>query len=134
MDKAISKKTPQEIIVSIIDKMNVTVATFAKGMNQPYTKIFDLYRGKTRTFTESVIRSLVEHYNINETYLLTGEGEMFQKDTFDISATTDDLTNSFLRVTSALTTKNAQLTDNINSLNEEVARLKKILDENGISY
>ena len=122
-----SSKTPQEILNSIIDALHMRITTFAKGMDMPYFKVFDICRGKTRTFTDTVIKAIVERYNVNETYLLTGEGAMFKEDPLSINATSDDVTNSFLRVTSALSERNTKL-------QEEINRLKGILDDHGIAY
>jgi len=110
--------TPQSILRRIVDELHMSVRAFALGMNEPYSKIFDIYNGRTKVIVPSVQRSIVEHYGVDANFLRTGKGEVFANQS-QVPTTSDDLTNSFLKVISVLSEENARLKARIEELERE---------------
>lgn len=131
-------KTPKEIIRSIIDALHMSIRAFAREMNEPYSKIFDIQSGRTKVIVPSVQQSIAEHYGVNMNYLRTGQGEMFctpqsnhpnqppQPEQPAQSPTTDNVANAFLNVISALREENAQLERRVTALERKMQRLSDI--------
>jgi transcriptional regulator with XRE-family HTH domain len=67
-------------------KLNQT--EFGDRMNLSAFAVSDIEKGKTKTVTERNIKAICREFNMNETWLRTGEGEMFRP--------TDDETLSYL--------------------------------------
>lgn len=110
-------KTPQEIITSIIEALNTNPRAFAREMGQPYSKIYDIYRGRTRIFTNPVIESIRNTFHVRRTYLATGEGEMFEsEETNIVSGSGDPVTDSLLNVISTMKTEIATYRKRVNEL------------------
>ena len=110
--------TPQSILRRIVDELHMSVRAFALGMNEPYSKIFDIYNGRTKVIVPSVQRSITEHYGVDANFLRTGKGGVFANQN-QVPTTSDDLTNSFLKVISVLSEDNARPKARIEELERE---------------
>lgn len=118
--------TPQQIIVSIIEALNTNTRSFALGMDQPYSKIYDICRGKTRIISNNVIKSITETYHVRRTYLATGEGEMFESS--DVSETSTDSDDQVTcRLLQAITALNNELTTHKRRVRELEAMLSRAI-------
>lgn len=120
--------TPQSILKRIVDELHMSVRAFALGMNEPYSKIFDIYNGRTKVIVPSVQRSISEHYGVNTTFLRTGKGEIFNTPT-QVPSSSDDLTNSFLRVIATMSDENTRLKERVTELEKELKRISESLPQ-----
>lgn len=121
--------TPSEILVAILQRLDTNVRAFAFGMNQPYSKIFDIYRGKTKTFSSNVIKSMRDTYGINEDFISTGKGEILKEDNITVPAVSDEVTASFLKVISTYSNENKVLKEEVAQLKSENKALKARIAE-----
>lgn len=119
-----TKKTPQEIIKNIINALNTNPRAFALGMNQPYSKIYDIWRGKTQVFSMQVAESITNKYGVRREYLVSGEGEMFQPKVASVRSS-DPITESFLNVVSQYSNQIIELKKRIAELEEELEKARK---------
>lgn len=109
--------TTQEIIISIIEAVNMNPRSFAMSINQPYSRIYDLFAGRTKNISRPIADSIVEKYNVDRTYLANGTGPMFVAS--ETQARPDDpVVDSFLNVIAQLS----------NELTKEKERSKKLGD------
>lgn len=74
MNEALSNK---EIIQNIVAALKITVKQFALGMGISYSRVFDLYSGRTVKAGADVVDAIVKTYGINERYAKLGLGPMF---------------------------------------------------------
>ena len=105
--------TPQEILKSIIAELHMSVRSFALGMDEPYSKIFDIYSGRTRVITPGVARSIEGAYNVNMEYIRTGRGEIFKSPTIETESVAPqncvDVIKALCREISQLKQENKEL-------------------------
>lgn len=111
--------SPQSIIKRVVDELHMSVRAFASGMNEPYSKIFDIYSGRTKVIVPSVVKSISETYGVDVNFLRTGRGEVFVSNS-PIPTSSDDLTNSFLRVIAAMSDENTKLKSRIEELERQL--------------
>ena len=64
-------------IEKILDDLGITQSQFSKEINVSKGNISDLLKGRTKSLSADAITNIYRKYNINPTWLLTGEGEMY---------------------------------------------------------
>lgn len=77
----------QEIINKILEALEVKAPTLAENIGILYQRIFDLQKGKTKRISPQVANAIIKTYpQFNLTWLLTGEGDMFNSNNPSIAA------------------------------------------------
>lgn len=77
----------QEIINKILEALEVKAPTLAENIGILYQRIFDLQKGKTKRISPQVANAIIKTYpQFNLTWLLTGEGDMFNSNNPSITA------------------------------------------------
>lgn len=118
--------TPQEIIQKIVNELHMSVRSFALRMNESYSKIYEIYSGRTRVIVPSVQQSISECYGVDINFLRTGRGEIFVRQP-NQPVTTDDVTNSFLNVIATMSEENRRLKERVSELEDELRRISEAL-------
>lgn len=124
-----NQKTAESIIREIAAALNLSIRAFALGMNQPYSRIFDIANGKTITLSKQVTDAIKTTYKVNESFLLTGRGAMFCDDNQNAPTLDDDVAASFVKVVSAYSNENTRLKAEITELRATINTLNKHIEE-----
>lgn len=67
----------KEKIEIILNDLRIKAPTFAKKINVPYSRIYDIQRGKTNEISGEVANAIAQSYpQYNISWLLSGEGDM----------------------------------------------------------
>lgn len=131
-----NKKTSQAILIEILSVLKKNAREFALGMNEPYSIVYDVYRGKTKAFSTRLKVSMRDTYGLSTDYLATGEGEMFDHSRVlsngiipnqTTQPFSSDIEKSFHAVLTAYSNENAQLKAQILVLKEKIKELEQQL-------
>lgn len=76
----------KEIIQTILGREDVSASSFAKIIGITPTQIYDLQSGKIKKISAGIGNKIIAKYpQYNLSYLLTGEGEMLNRRTLEVS-------------------------------------------------
>lgn len=96
------KKSASEIIEVILEDLGIKAPTLATNIGLDYQRLYDIQRGKTKKISAEVANAVKSEYpEYNLSWLLTGEGEKFQKkldkDRIDeiVNAAINDATSNY---------------------------------------
>lgn len=66
-------------ILLIIEELELTQKQFSEEIGITAGGLTDFFKGRSKDLSSSTVKNIVIKYNINPAWLLTGEGEMFNK-------------------------------------------------------
>lgn len=123
-------QTPQVILHTLLETLHMNPRSFSIAIGQPYSKIYDIYRGRTKVITHAVAESICKKFNVRYNYILTGMGAIFaDEETPNTDNTNDVMTNSFIRVIKGMNEEMLVLRQRIAELEKLNAELEKELSE-----
>lgn len=93
--------------------LNLKQTEFAKSLNiaQPYLSVLE--NGERNSFTIEILLKLVEKYNVNINWLLTGEGRVFLNDY-------NELENELKKINAEIQNENNKIVSIHKQLREEI--------------
>lgn len=70
--------TPSEVINKILYEYRINANQFALSINVAPAQIYDIRSGKIKRISEDIASKILNKYsNLNRTWLISGEGEMY---------------------------------------------------------
>lgn len=118
----------KEQLIKLLEKLKLTQKEFAKQLGVSSSTVTEVIQGRTKSFNYEVLVKIKELYNVNLTWLLTGEGEMFLPDVTQQS-TSKQFTDPRIQRIYYLLKEHPELIDMFEKLLKGTITLREIMQE-----